>query len=131
MSKVLDFGFELQSPYYIHVCSNIIGKNINAPPQLLGYSYCRYSSVRKSLILKNSLSLICHESKVNQSLTIIRMHVYFFSNIGKRSHCGVMVKGLDCEIVVCEFEIQLRYYLHFQTNTLGKDMSSLILSAMG
>ena len=34
--------------------------------------------------------------------------------------CGVMVKAMDSGIVVCEFELQSRYYVHFQTNTLGK-----------
>ena len=42
-----------------------------------------------------------------------------------------MVKAMDCGIVVSEFELQLRYYVHFQTNTLGKDMNPLILPAMG
>ena len=32
----------------------------------------------------------------------------------------VIVKALDCGIVVCEFELQLRYYVHFRTNTFGK-----------
>ena len=44
---------------------------------------------------------------------------------------GVMVKALDCRIVVCEFILQSRYYVHFQANTLGKGMSPLILPAMG
>ena len=42
-----------------------------------------------------------------------------------------MVKAIVCEIVTREFELQLRYYIHFRTNTLGKDMNSLILPAMG
>ena len=35
----------------------------------------------------------------------------------------VMVKAMDCRIVVREFEPQLRYYIHFRTNTLGKGMA--------
>ena len=42
-----------------------------------------------------------------------------------------MVKAMDCGIVVHEFVFQLRYYVHFQANTLGKDMNPLILPAMG
>ncbi len=38
---------------------------------------------------------------------------------------GVMVKAMDCGIVVCEFELQSRYYVHFRTNTLGKSMNPL------
>ena len=44
---------------------------------------------------------------------------------------GVMVKSMDCKIVVSEFELQSRYYAHFQANTLGKGMNPLILPAMG
>ena len=44
---------------------------------------------------------------------------------------GVMVKAIDCEIVVSEFVLQSRYYVHFRANTLGKGMNLLILPAMG
>ena len=44
---------------------------------------------------------------------------------------GVMVKALDCRIVVSEFVLQSRYYIHFRANTLGKGMNPLILPAMG
>ena len=40
---------------------------------------------------------------------------------------GVMVKAMDCGIVVREFVLQSRYYVHFRANTLGKGMSPLIL----
>ena len=42
-----------------------------------------------------------------------------------------MVKAMDYEIGVSEFELQLRYYVHFRSNTLGKCMNPLILPAMG
>ena len=44
---------------------------------------------------------------------------------------GVMVKAMDCGIVVREFVLQLLYYIHFWANTLGKGMNPLILPAMG
>ena len=44
---------------------------------------------------------------------------------------GVMVKAMDCGIVVREFVLQSRYYVHFRANTLGKGMNPLILPAMG
>ena len=45
---------------------------------------------------------------------------------------GVMVKAMNCGIVVHEFVLQLRYYVHFRANTLGKGMNPLILPpAMG
>ena len=45
--------------------------------------------------------------------------------------CGVMVKVMDCRIVVSEFEFQSHYYVHFGMNTLGKGMNPLVLPAMG
>ena len=36
------------------------------------------------------------------------------------SPSGVMVKVLDCSLKVSEFKLQLHYYIHFLTNTLGK-----------
>ena len=44
---------------------------------------------------------------------------------------GVMVKAMDCGIVVSEFVLQSRYYVHFLANTHGKVMNPLILPAMG
>ena len=45
--------------------------------------------------------------------------------------CGVMIKAMDCGILVSEFVLQSRYYVHFRANTLGKCMNRLILPAMG
>ena len=45
---------------------------------------------------------------------------------------GVMVKAMNCGIVVREFVLQSRYYVHFRANPLGKGMNPLILPpAMG
>ena len=42
-----------------------------------------------------------------------------------------MVKAMDCGIAVTEFELHLRYYVHFQTYTIGKGMNLYIpLQAM-
>ena len=41
------------------------------------------------------------------------------------------VKAMGCGIVVSEFVLQSRYYVHFRANTLGKDMNTLILPAIG
>ena len=37
-----------------------------------------------------------------------------------------VANALDCDIVVSEFELQSRYYVHFRTNTLGKGMNPLL-----
>ena len=41
-----------------------------------------------------------------------------------------MFNMLDYNIEVSEFELQSRYYIHFSTNSFGKDMNPLILPAM-
>ena len=42
-----------------------------------------------------------------------------------------MVKMVDCNIVVSEFETHSRYYVLFPTNTIGKDMNTFIPPATG
>ena len=42
-----------------------------------------------------------------------------------------MVKALDCDNFVSEFELQSYYYVHFLTNTLEIRMNLLIFQAMG
>ena len=37
---------------------------------------------------------------------------------------------LDYDIVVSEFELQLRYYVHFLTSTIEKDMNPFISQGM-
>ena len=51
--------------------------------------------------------------------------------IGRGGPRGVMVKAMVCRIVVREFVLQSRYYVHFRANTLGKGMNPLILPPMG
>ena len=45
-------------------------------------------------------------------------------------HC-VMIKALDCRIVVSEFELQSHCYVHSRTNILGKGMNPLIHPVIG
>ena len=51
------------------------------------------------------------------------------ASIKARHGCprGVMVKAMNCGIVVREFVLQSRYYVHFRPNTLEKGMNPLIL----
>ena len=44
-------------------------------------------------------------------------------------HRGVMVKVMDCEIVVGEFQLQSRYYVYFRVNTLGKGIIPFVFSS--
>ena len=43
----------------------------------------------------------------------------------------VVANMLDSDTVESEFELQLRYYIHFQMNTLGKGFNPRIPSALG
>ena len=55
------------------------------------------------------------------------------NNLNETRGCPrvVMVKALDYEILVSEFVLQSRYYIHFQSNILGKDMNPLIFPSYG
>ena len=69
-----------------------------------------------------------------QNMYIEYIYIYKFDLVSNSlwgCPCGVMVKAMDCGIVVSEFVFQSCYYVHFQANTLGKGMNSLILPAMG
>ena len=46
------------------------------------------------------------------------------------SFCGAMAKSLNCNIVDSEFELQLRYYIHFW-NALGKGINPPVLFFYG
>ena len=43
----------------------------------------------------------------------------------RESLCGGVVNVQNYEILVSEFELRSRYYVHFRTNTLGKDINCL------
>ena len=65
------------------------------------------------------------------SFTIVWKHNIHlsFTKISLGCSHGVMVKVLDCRIVVSEFKLQAGYYFHFWSNTLGKGMNPIILPA--
>ena len=46
------------------------------------------------------------------------------------SPCGIMAKVLDCSLKASGFKLQLDFYVHFQTNTLGKDLNPHIHPGM-
>ena len=68
------------------------------------------------LALNNLQGLICHKTQ---------------PNIFRGCPRGVMVKAMDCGIVVSDFVLQSSYYVHFRANNLWKGMNPLVLPAMG
>ena len=65
-------------------------------------------------------------------------HSYFLLN-SHRTHArteevnpfGIVANVQNCNIIASEFELQSRYYVHFQISVLGKYISPLIPLAMG
>ena len=68
--------------------------------------------------------------RIKESYMIINIYQALLSEMAGCPR-GVMVKAMDCGIEVSEFVLQSRYYFHFRTNTIRKDMNPLILPAMG
>ena len=82
--------------------------------------------------------MLCWINKISKKLSPLDYLTLYTSNeefcSKKIRGCprGVMVKAMHCGIVVREFVLQSRYYVHFRANTLGKGMNPLILPpAMG
>ena len=80
---------------------------------------------------------ITHKHTHTHAHTYTPVHVYTHTHntLGDGYMRGfprsVMVKVMNCGIVVSDFVHQSRYYVNFRTNTLGKGMNPLILPAMG
>ena len=76
-------------------------------------------------------SSTCKDSSINSRGEVDKLQLD--SDVRTLVGCphGVMVKALDCEMLLSEFELQLCYYIYFRTNTLEKVMNPLILPAMG
>ena len=67
-----------------------------------------------------------------ETLCINNLHSVFQSNTNNGGYPrGVMVKAMDCRILISKLVLQSRYYVHFRANTLGKGMNPLILPATG
>ena len=64
------------------------------------------------LALNNQRRLICHKTKKQKPIYL-------------RVYHGVIARELDYSLEVNEFEIQSCYYVQFQINTFGKDVTPL------
>ena len=78
---------------------------------------CEYCAIHKQKIYYMSQDRMC----------VFYLLVGAYSTLTR----GVMVKVMACGIVVSEFVLQSRYYVHFQANTLRKGMNPLILPVVG
>ena len=84
---------------------------------------CQFSFFSLSLFMSLELSLSIYLSIYVSSYQSFYLLVSFLVYSGAGCPRGVMVKAMDCGIVVREFVLQLRYYVHFRANTLGKGMN--------
>ena len=88
---------------------------------------CSYLSIYLSVYLSSLLVFFFFFPLFSYLDIISHFYTHLFSGCPR----GVMVKAMDCGIVVSEFVLQSRYYVHFRANTLGKGMNPLILPATG
>ena len=68
------------------------------------------------------------KKKQKWSVGVMKLYIHRYPQTKQSAGCprGVMVKAMDCGIVVSEFELQSRYYVHFRANILGKGRNPLI-----
>ena len=70
---------------------------------------------------EESLCILTHKNQADKSRLIWT----------KWSPHSIVVNVWDFDIVVSKFKLQSCYYIHFQTNALGKGMNPLSPPAMG
>ena len=78
-----------------------------------------------TLFLRRTVCIL--NSEISISLIVFHSLSFIYGGDPR----SVMVNAMNCGVVVSEFVLQLRYYIHFRTNTLQKGMNPLILPAMG
>ena len=78
----------------------------------------------ESIMSKQKLILRWRISSAGYVVTEMKQLIIWYANaanlLKKNMGCprGVIVKAMDCGIVVREFVLQSRYYVHFRANTL-------------
>ena len=65
--------------------------------------------------------------KKSQYTPFLRINSYFEKF---RSFHGIVANVQDCKHIISEFEIPKRFYIHFRTKTIRKNMKTLISSFM-
>ena len=80
------------------------------------------------IITQKQVEKPIHIKRFNTKASLIAKVVVYFSSAVltfRGSPCDIVVNVLDCDIVVSEFELHFRCYIHFRTNNLEKGMSLL------
>ena len=93
--------------------------HLNSVIMLNWIVYNRIICIKMDLALNNRQRLICHKTKtINQPLNIACVFhdpcgQSMWPNLIGGCTRGVMVIAMDCVIVISEFVLQSRYYVHF------------------
>ena len=108
--------------------------NTRCPNKMIWVFEWQYKEIFKRILIKTKLPILIMVFRVVTSDSdVVFIHLTTWPHTQHGGGCphGIMVKAMDCGIVVSEFVLQLRYYIHIRANTLGKGMNPLILPAMG
>ena len=89
-------------------------------------SFMRALSKQKVLHVKEKKMSIWLVSKIAYVRDAVIKHLKLFRNLCQWRGVFVMIKAMDCWIIVSEFELTSRRYVHFLTNTLGEGVNLLI-----
>ena len=104
------------------------------------HSCCMYIRAGRASFARPYVGV--HRSTSLMSSTLLLIYIYACVSIhkwlyiiknysnNKNNIYGVVVNKLDCDILLCEFKLYLRYYAHLRTNSVRKCMISLIPPAL-
>ena len=70
--------------------------------------------------LTHNINMLKRTNENNHVHTVLASQTHTHTQHSTYTPRGVMVKAVDCGIVVREFVLQSRYYIHFRANTLGE-----------
>ena len=103
--------------------------------ELKNWSWGTFCQWQRDWVYTNLYVELVNKFRCRQIFSLSSLFVLHLEYLLPESFKGcprsVMVKAMDCRIVVREFVLQSRYYVHFRANTLRKGMNPLILPAMG
>ena len=74
--------------------------------------------IKTDLVLNNAQKLIYHKPQ-----TTSKMDLTYNAKLPEKARRPHGMKWLHFKIVVCEFELQSYYYIHFRTDTIYRGMN--------
>ena len=128
----LFFNFIFHEPSNFMPTTSLFWVNVELYPDLiLQFWSTRERGIISTFLLWPGVIVSMRFPSIGKKRSLSKLVFYKITKDSRRCRRGVMVKAMACGIVVREFALQSRYYVHFRADTLGKDMKPLILPAMG